>query len=175
MALEIGEIMYRIILSMTMAGLLALVGWGQALAGSSRFLSGPVEAYVEKVIDGDTLRVRAKIWIDQEIRVLVRVKGVDTPELRRPRCHKERELARKAKSLTFATVANRRVRLSNIHRGKYAGRVVADVTTEDGVNLAHKLLASGQAKPYRRRRYQGWCTIKSDVKVIPTRQSFLMP
>ena len=144
-----------------------------AFAGSARSIAGPVEAYVEKVVDGDTLKVRAKIWLDHEIKVLVRVKGIDTPELRRPRCAKEREMARKAKSVAYATVANKRVMLSNIHRGKYAGRVIADVTTKDGISLAQKLLASGQAKPYRKRRYAGWCKIKSDHLQKPIMQGML--
>ena len=49
-------------------------------------LAGPVPATVERVIDGDTLVVRARIWHGQEIIVRVRLANVDTPELSRSAC-----------------------------------------------------------------------------------------
>jgi endonuclease YncB( thermonuclease family) len=52
----------------------------RSIAGD--LLEGPVTATVERVVDGDTLAVRAKIWIGHEIDVLVRLRGIDAPELR---------------------------------------------------------------------------------------------
>jgi endonuclease YncB( thermonuclease family) len=45
-------------------------------------LAGPVMARVIRVYDGDTILVRARIWVDQEIEIRVRLAGVDTPEIK---------------------------------------------------------------------------------------------
>ena len=45
-------------------------------------LTGPVAAIVERVVDGDTLAVRARVWLGQDIHVLVRIRGIDAPELK---------------------------------------------------------------------------------------------
>ena len=65
---------------------------------------GPVPAKVLRVIDGDTLMVRARIWIGQEIEIKVRLAGVDAPELR-AKCERERILARPARDLVAASIA----------------------------------------------------------------------
>lgn len=67
-----------------------------AIAGEA--LSGPVKASVERVIDGDTVKMRAYIWVDQELIVSVRVAGIDAPELFRPKCAAEKLKARAAKA-----------------------------------------------------------------------------
>ena len=57
-----------------------------ALAGktpiAAETLRGPIRADVIEVIDGDTLRVRARIWLGQQVEINVRLSDVDTPELR---------------------------------------------------------------------------------------------
>lgn len=119
-------------------------------------MPGPIQAVVEKVIDGDTLRVRARIWIGQEVRVLVRINGVDTPELS-GRCDTERVKAKQAKKFVFHEVGGKMIELTNIQQGKYAGRVIADIRTSSGKDLGAMLLNAGFAKPYAKRRYQKWC------------------
>lgn len=37
-------------------------------------IAGPIAADVERVVDGDTVRVSAKIWVDQRVSVAVRLK-----------------------------------------------------------------------------------------------------
>ena len=101
-------------------------------------LAGPVPAMVERVIDGDTLVVRAKIWLGMEISVRVRLADVDAPELSRPRCPAEREQARLAKALVEKKIGPGAVTLYGIHHGKYAGRVVARVEV-DGEDLSELL------------------------------------
>jgi len=61
-------------------------------------LPGPIkgEADVVSVHDGDTLAVRARIWLGQEISTKVRLAEVHTPELR-GRCHRERRMAEAAR------------------------------------------------------------------------------
>ena len=55
-------------------------------------LAGPVAATVERVVDGDTIEVKAAIWLGQTLIIRVRIDGVDAPELE-ARCAEERKLA----------------------------------------------------------------------------------
>lgn len=97
--------------------------------------------------DGDTITVT----VPQALaifgkRLSVRVKGVDTPELRtRDRCEKARAQGAKefvSKELERAS----RIDLQGVERGKYF-RIVADVVY-DGKNLSDQLLRMGYARPY---------------------------
>lgn len=106
------------------------------------------------MIDGDTVLVRARIWIRQTVDVSVRIAGIDTPEIMRPSCTAERDAADKAKRTVEALIGNE-VTLHNIRLGKYAGRVVADVRTEDGIDLGAHLLDIGEAVPEGAR--DPWC------------------
>ncbi len=117
---------------------------------------GPVPATVLRVIDGDTLMVRARIWIGQEIEIKVRLSGVDAPELR-GKCESERILARQARDLVAASIAGGEVSLHAVQYGKFAGRVLARVETSAGDDLGTALLDSGLGRPYRGKRRQGWC------------------
>jgi len=136
---------------------------------------GPVLAVVDRVIDGDTIAVSARIWLDQSLAVLVRVRGIDAPELR-GRCDAERELARRATAYVTAALVSGRVKLTNISGGKYYGRVLADVTTAEGGSLAAALLAEGLARPYRGRKRGSWCENKSPEvlsSAVPTALGFM--
>jgi len=53
----------------------------------------------------------------------------------------------------------RAVRLTNIANGKYAGRVLADVETDDGTDVAAYMLATGLARPYDGSARAGWCDL----------------
>lgn len=119
-------------------------------------IAGPVAAVVERVVDGDTLAVRARIWVGEEVRVLVRLRGIDTPEMK-GRCDRERDDARRAAALLARLVGDGEVRLSDIAGGKYFGRVVADVSLADGRDPARALLAAGLARPYGGGARAGWC------------------
>ncbi|MEZ5921166.1 MAG: hypothetical protein R3C60_07395 [Parvularculaceae bacterium] len=72
-----------------------------ALAGpaAASDLPGPVPARVERVVDGDTVRVAAEIWVDQTVSISVRLKDVDAPELFRPKCPAEKARKRAQQSL----------------------------------------------------------------------------
>lgn len=107
-------------------------------------LPGPIPADVVRVIDGDTVRVRAHIWIDQSIEISVRLAGIDAPEILRPACRAERTVGDTAKD-TVAALAGDTLYLRNITLGKYAGRVVADVATEDGTDIGAHLISVQQA------------------------------
>lgn len=127
-----------------------------AAAGTRATLPGPIPAEVVEVVDGDTLAVRAIVWLGQAVDIHVRLAGVDTPE-RRARCGQERDLAEQATRLTRRLVADGEVRLFDVTADKYGGRVRARVETADGADLARALLASGLARPYGGGRREGWC------------------
>lgn len=108
-------------------------------------LPGPVPAEVERVIDGDTVRVLARIWVGHTVSVAVRVAGVDAPELYRPRCDAERALARRAKAFVEAMLGGGAVTLLDVVNDKYGGRVVARIVSQDGRDVGEALLAEGLA------------------------------
>lgn len=112
-----------------------------------------MRASVERVVDGDTVRVRVAIWLDQEIRVAVRLAGVDAPELHRPECLGEKARARSAKAFVEAFLEGREVMLHDIRRGKYAGRVAARIEA-DGEDLGGALIAAGLGSADMKTR---WC------------------
>ena len=119
-------------------------------------IPGPVPALVVDVIDGDTVLVRARIWLGQEVETRVRLDGVDTPELR-GKCQAARRLARQARAFVQARVGGRQVILRDIQYGKYAGRVVARIQTPDGDDLADALIAAGLGHPYDGAARASWC------------------
>lgn len=122
-----------------------------ALAAGER-----IPAAVVSVYDGDTLTVLAHPWPGIAIETGVRLRGIDTPELR-ARCERERRLAVAARD-RLAELVGDRVVLEDVERGKYAGRVVADVILPDGRSAAAVLLAEGIGRPYDgRSRREGWC------------------
>lgn len=125
-------------------------------ADAADVVSGPVEAAVVRVVDGDTLEVDARIWLGQNLRIRVRIKGIDAPELR-GKCRYERAAAAAARDALIAAIGGRPVTLHGIQYGKFAGRVVATVRGPDGENLGDQLLAAGLARRYDGKRRAPWC------------------
>jgi hypothetical protein len=62
------------------------------LVWAAEILPGPILAVVTEVVDGDTIGVRARIWLGQDVEIQVRILDINTPELR-GHCEKERSLA----------------------------------------------------------------------------------
>ncbi len=117
---------------------------------------GPVPARVIEVVDGDTIAVRARIWIGQDVETRVRLSGVDTPEFN-GRCGRERELAAHARAFVVEAIGGGAVKLSDVHYGKDAGRGVADVETAAGEDLGALLIAAGLGRPYDGGARASWC------------------
>ena len=109
-------------------------------------IEGPVEAELVSVVDGDTLLVEARPWPQHHVIVLVRIRGIDAPELK-SKCENARRAAARAKE-RLAGLAHGRIRLFNIARDKYFGRVVADVSTDEADDIGASLLAQGLVKAY---------------------------
>lgn len=108
-----------------------------------------VSAEVIRIVDGDTLQVLAMVWANQYIQSYVRINGIDTPEIK-GKCEKERAYLDKPIS------KDRQVILRNIHNGKYAGRVVADLYTASGEDIASAMLKKSFARPYHGKKRQPW-------------------
>lgn len=125
----------------------------QILAAAS--FSGPVHATVERVLDGDTIEVRADIWLEQSVTVRVRIDGVDTPE-READCAAEREKAEAARAFLQERIEGVEIVLSRIVYDKYGGRVRASVTDSRG-DIAQALMQRGLARPYRGGKRGSWC------------------
>ncbi|MFD2206652.1 thermonuclease family protein [Kiloniella antarctica] len=114
-----------------------------------------VPADVISVYDGDTFKANAHPWPGMTMNVSIRVNGVDTPEIR-GKCQAEKDTAIAARDYV-REVLGESVILKNVKRGKYAGRVVADVYLEDGRNLTELLIAAGLGRAYDGGKRSGWC------------------
>ena len=125
-----------------------------ALAG--KLFAGPVEATVVEVLDGDTFLADALVWPGHTIRINVRIRGIDAPEMK-ARCPAERAAAERAQAALAALVGSGAVALSNISGAKYYGRVLADVEPLDGPALVPHLLGEGLVRPYEGGRRETWC------------------
>jgi len=145
-------------LALVAAGGLTIAGGGVLATWSPREpLAGPIPAMVVRVVDGDTLNVRARIWINQELDTAVRLLGIDAPELNGA-CEAERLKARQARDFLEARSAGRLVVLHEITNDKYGGRVIARVATESGEDLGAGLVAMGLAATYDGRGPRPkWC------------------
>jgi endonuclease YncB( thermonuclease family) len=118
-------------------------------------ISGPVSATVVRVIDGDTFVAEAHVWPGETVRVSVRIRGIDAPELH-SRCPEERTAATQARDALAALLDRQTVTISNIGGGKYYGRVLADVETEDGA-VAPAMLSQALVRHYSGGRRQAYC------------------
>jgi endonuclease YncB( thermonuclease family) len=123
------------VLTALLVGIVFSSGWAKA----GEVLAGPVSARVLSVIDGDTLDVVARVWLGQDVRIRVRIEGVDAPEIR-GRCPGEKALAIAAKAFVTDQTSGRSINLTAIRYGKYAGRIVAEVVLDDGSSLGELLV-----------------------------------
>lgn len=128
-----------------------------ALAAQAAAFEQRVPARVTRVLDGDTVKVEARVWPGLIAQTNVRVRGVDTPEIRRPKCGEyERRRGLAARDFVRGVIGEQ-VWLVNVTHGKFGRRVVASVLLSDGRDLATLLLATGHALPYRGGRRPKWC------------------
>ncbi len=127
-----------------------------SFAHAADTIPGPIVATVISIHDGDTMTVNAHYpWPGMTIRTAVRIRGIDTPEIR-GLCEAETELAKKARDLVIANVGDH-VELTNIALGQFAGRIIADVALADGRSLAALLITEGLGREYHGGTRLGWC------------------
>jgi len=113
-----------------------------------------IAADVVSVYDGDSIIVDAHPWPGMTIRISVRVRGIDAPEIR-GKCQAEKKAALIARD-RMAELAQGGILLENVGNGKYAGRVVADVVLR-GESLAETMIKEGLARPYDGGKRASWC------------------
>jgi endonuclease YncB( thermonuclease family) len=88
--------------------------------------------------------------------VNVRIRGVDAPEMK-SRCPTEHAAALAARDVLSRLLGGGSVSIFNIAGAKYYGRVLADVVTGSGANVAPALLSAAVVRPYHGGRRAGWC------------------
>ncbi|MBU6475855.1 MAG: thermonuclease family protein [Alphaproteobacteria bacterium] len=125
--------------------------------GRRDVIKGPMTVRVIRVIDGDTVVVRAHVWIGQDIDTSVRLDGMDAPEMH-AHCTSERAMAQSAKNAVVGLLRNNRMVISDIRLDKYAGRVLAHAETTGGLDIGRTMIAKGLARPYYGGHRGPWCT-----------------
>ena len=98
---------------------------GIHFAAAEELIEGPVQAALVRVIDGDTIEVRAHLWLGLELTTRVRLADIDAPELDGS-CPAERDLAKSAREFLARSLSSTLV-LYEVRKDKYGGRVVARV------------------------------------------------
>ena len=129
-----------------------------------------VTALVTNVYDGDTFTVDAEVWPDIGWSGSVRVRNVDTPEIRGA-CDQERRLAIVARDYVRALLVDESVTLTEVDNDLYGGRVLAHVLLKSGDSLAELLIANGYGRPYDGGTRQGWCDETIEIPVVRTPES----
>ena len=104
----------------------------------AEIVPGPLPADLIRVIDGDTIEVRAHLWLGLELTTRVRLSDVDAPELDGG-CPAERELAKAARAFLTGTLS-KAITLRDVRQDKYGGRVVARVLTMTGEDVGRLLV-----------------------------------
>ena len=116
------------------------VVFAMAMCREARAADAPTDPpgwrYTE-TIDGDTLAFAVKALPAPLARVLVRLRGVNTPERRRPKCEWERRAGEAATAIV----------LTGLKWGKYGGRVLARAPV-DGADLAEAIVRAGHGRTY---------------------------
>ena len=106
--------------------------------------------------DGDTLRTTMPGLPPELSEMLVRVAGVDTPEIK-GKCDAEKTRAIQARDFVTRSLAEARsVKFCNPKWGKYGKRVIAEVVL-DGKSLAAILIENGLGRPYGGGQRGEWC------------------
>lgn len=144
------------VLAVVAAPLVILAVGGQAAELARENLVGPVMVEVIRVIDGDTIVVRAHPWLGVFVETHVRLAGIDAPELH-GHCDGETALAERARDRLISLLAGGEARLSDIRNDKYGGRVRARVEDAAGLDVGAALVAAGLARPYHGERRAPWC------------------
>jgi endonuclease YncB( thermonuclease family) len=107
---------------------------------------------IDSVYDGDTFRAFLPPHNKESQRV--RLRGVDTPELK-GQCKSEIDNAIRARDFVRLYLSRaKQIELKNVGRDKYK-RVLADVYV-DGVNLSQVLIKNKLGRKWRGRR-ENWC------------------
>ncbi len=117
---------------------------------------GSYSAQVLRVSDGDTFEARVNVWPGIDITTKVRLRGIDTPELK-ARCADERMKAEAARNSLTKILAEGDVEIRRVTIDKFGGRVDADASTRSTPDISTALLQAGVARSYGGGRRESWC------------------
>jgi len=123
---------------------------------AAKLFRGPVEARVVEILDGDTFLADALVWPGHTVRVNVRIRGIDAPEMKSG-CAAEAAAARRAREALTELLEGGPVTVSNISGAKYYCRVLADVTAADGSEVAARLVKGRLVRDYAGGKRESWC------------------
>ena len=112
--------------------------FASGISAAAEIVPGPLPADLIRVIDGDTIEVRAHLWLGLELTTRVRLSDIDAPELDGG-CPAERELAKAARAF-LTGILSPAVTLRDVRQDKYGGRVVARVLTMTGEDVGRLLV-----------------------------------
>lgn len=120
----------------------------------------PVNSYTYQVIgyyDGDTFFIRMSGLPPELSRISVRIRGIDTPEIR-GKCEFEKRTAAQAAAFLERYIRQNggTVTLTGLRWDKYGGRVDADVFV-NGKKVADEMILRELARPYTGGKRKGWC------------------
>lgn len=113
------------------------------------------EAQVVRVVDGDTVDVRIAVWLDLHQTARIRIRGLDTPELK-GKCENERGLARMARAFAMLNIGQK-VFVTAVDYDKFGGRYNADIRLASGKLLSELLIENHLARRYGGGKRQSWC------------------
>jgi endonuclease YncB( thermonuclease family) len=129
-------------------------------ASNLKVIKGPVYAKLLRVIDGDTVLVKAYIWPSQTIETKVRIAGINAPELH-AKCEEEKQKAVEAKKYLEKNLS-KNLYLHNLKWGKYAGRVIATVTDDNDHNIFDEMIEKKMVVRYSgKSKRKSWCVKKT--------------
>tara|TARA_X000000368_G_scaffold402899_1_gene377284 strand:+ start:431 stop:856 length:426 start_codon:yes stop_codon:yes gene_type:complete len=108
--------------------------------------------------DGDTcyISIRYKDWPEAKFEKM-RLLGIDTPELSRPKCQKEKKLALEARNYLNNLIGSAEtIKIeTNYDRGRF-GRILASLKL-DSVDASEALIQNGFGKVYIKGQKIDWC------------------
>ncbi|TQV77732.1 thermonuclease family protein [Denitrobaculum tricleocarpae] len=136
--------------SFTLGAVLLLLS---ATPSLSNGLSVPAD--VIAIYESDTVLVDAYPWPGMTLRVVVRLASLDVP--RTPgQCQAESKRAAAARRFTERRIGSL-ISLNGVRDGDDAGSVRANISTQEGMDLAQLLIQSNFARPHDGGESKGWC------------------
>jgi endonuclease YncB( thermonuclease family) len=120
-------------------------------------LAGPYAAEIVRIIDGDTVEARVRIWLGLDQTIHIRIRDMDAPEMKGD-CP---EAAAASKEALARLLGSGPITLTNIKHDKYGGRVDAALRLPDGRDVGAEMLRSGHAVPWPRPKAVSSCPMPS--------------
>lgn len=117
----------------------------------------PIRALVVDVYDGDTITVVFLLG-DTPIKIKIRIKGIDTPEIRsgKGKLKIEKQAAKKCRDYLNSLVGDKIVTLIITDWDKFGGRVIGTILFDDETCVTDHMIQSGYARPYSGDRKKDW-------------------